>query len=69
LNGTSPQWVTEWNAQQLTRLPVAVSVEMKSHDPKGNSINRLMVAPIAAEAIDPRFTGAANPFGPRAVGR
>jgi|WetSurMetagenome_2_1015567.scaffolds.fasta_scaffold329104_2 prepilin-type N-terminal cleavage/methylation domain-containing protein len=57
-------WVREWDGEQLHRLPQAVSITMISQDSKGNSLNRHMVVPIHAEAID-RRVNFINPFGNR----
>ncbi len=54
----------EWDGQQLKRLPDAISITMISRDPKGNTLNRHMVVPIQAEAVDPRVN-MINPFGAR----
>jgi prepilin-type N-terminal cleavage/methylation domain-containing protein len=57
-------WVREWDGEQLHRLPQAVSITMISQDSKGNSLNRHLVVPIHAEAID-RRVNFINPFGNR----
>jgi hypothetical protein len=59
-------WVREWEGEKLKRLPEALSITMISHDPKGNTLNRHMVVPIQAEAIDQR-ANLVNPFGARRV--
>jgi general secretion pathway protein J len=50
----APQWVSEWNAQTLLKVPVAVALTLVSSDSQGNSIDRRIVAPIASDPIDPR---------------
>jgi prepilin-type N-terminal cleavage/methylation domain-containing protein len=59
-------WVREWDGETLRRLPEAISITMISQDSKGNSLNRHMVVPIHAEAIDRRIN-VINPFGTRRV--
>jgi prepilin-type N-terminal cleavage/methylation domain-containing protein len=58
------QWVQEWDGQKLLKLPLAVSLTMKSRDAKGNSFNRHMIVPIKAEASNMQ-PGFVNPFGGR----
>jgi prepilin-type N-terminal cleavage/methylation domain-containing protein len=53
-NTATLQRVSEWDSQQQMRLPMGVSISMKFHDPQGNQLDRLIVAPISAEAVDPR---------------
>ena len=58
------EWVREWDGERLKRLPEAISITMVSHDPGGDVLNRHMVVPVQAEAIDHRV-GLVNPFGAR----
>ena len=57
-------WVREWDGEKIRRLPQAVSITMMAQDARGNSLNRHMVVPIHAEAIDQRMN-LINPFGNR----
>jgi prepilin-type N-terminal cleavage/methylation domain-containing protein len=67
-SNTRSPWVREWDGEKLRRLPQAVSITMISQDPKGDALNRHMVVPIHAEAIDNRIFNLINPFnGRRAV--
>jgi prepilin-type N-terminal cleavage/methylation domain-containing protein len=64
-DGENPaRWVREWDGKKLGRFPLAVSVTMESHDPRGNTLSRHMVVPIKAEPnpMRPQFI---NPFGRR----
>jgi len=64
-----PQWVREWDGEKMGRLPLALSLTMISHDPRGNTLNRHMVVPIKAEP-NVRMGGFQNPFtSPLQVGR
>ena len=69
-NDNTAEWIREWNGQERTQLPAAVSVTMISRDPQGNSLNRNMVVPIQAQVNDLR-TNPVNRIGGRirAVGR
>jgi hypothetical protein len=58
------EWVREWDGERLRRLPEAISITMVSHDPGGDVLNRHMVVPVQAEAIDNRLN-IINPFGAR----
>jgi prepilin-type N-terminal cleavage/methylation domain-containing protein len=62
--GNASQWVREWDGQKQRKLPLAVSVTMVSHDPKGNSLSRHMVVPIKSEPYDVRYNYM-NPLGNR----
>jgi prepilin-type N-terminal cleavage/methylation domain-containing protein len=64
-----PQWVSAWDPQKLMRMPLAVSVTMTSRDSQGVSLSRRIIAPISAEAIDPRFSGSSRAFGGSGAGR
>jgi prepilin-type N-terminal cleavage/methylation domain-containing protein len=57
-------WVRDWDGESRRRLPQAISITMIGQDSKGNSLNRHMVVPIHAEAIDSRVN-LINPFGNR----
>ncbi len=57
-------WVRDWDGEKLRRLPKAISITMISQDPKGNSLNRHLVVPVHADAVDSRIT-MINPFGGR----
>jgi prepilin-type N-terminal cleavage/methylation domain-containing protein len=58
------RWVQEWDARQLGKLPLAVSVTMVSRNPGGSTLNRHMVVPINADPGDMRLNFI-NPFGGR----
>ncbi len=62
--GSPPRWVTEWDADQLRRLPAAVSITLVSRDPRGNTHSRHMVIPVQAKPQDFRVN-IVNPFGGR----
>jgi prepilin-type N-terminal cleavage/methylation domain-containing protein len=66
-NDRPSQWVREWNAKELLRLPAAISMTMMSLDARGERFNRHMVVPIQAKPYDLRF-GFINPFENRPVG-
>ncbi len=63
-NDIPAQWVRDWDATDLRRLPAAISITMTSREARGNSLVRRMVVPIQAAAIDPRVNFI-NPFGGR----
>jgi general secretion pathway protein J len=42
------QWVNEWDAKNMGRMPAAVSMTMTSRDPNGNMVDRQMVVSIQA---------------------
>jgi len=63
---TDSPWVQEWEGQDEMRLPSAVSIAMTLRDSEGNTINRRMVVPLKAEAVDTSAT-TINPFGNRGV--
>lgn len=63
---SASQWVREWDAQTLGRLPVAVSFTMMSRDSMGNMLNRHMVVPVKAKPYDWRVNFI-NPFGGRGM--
>jgi general secretion pathway protein J len=60
----APQWVQEWDAKNLGRLPLAVSVTMISQDPGGSSFTRHMVVPIQTNEMRLNYPNI-NPFGSR----
>ena len=59
-----PAWVTEWDGDQMGRLPAAVSMTMISLDPRGNTLSRHMVVPIQANSGESRVN-ILGPFGGR----
>jgi len=60
-----PQWVQEWDAQKLGRLPAAVSMTMVSQDPRTNrSFTRHMVVPVQGQP-DNLQMNFIDPFGNR----
>jgi prepilin-type N-terminal cleavage/methylation domain-containing protein len=61
-NDNPSQWVREWDAMKIGRLPSAVSITMISRDPGGNMANQRMVVPIQASIGDSRMLNR-NPFG------
>jgi prepilin-type N-terminal cleavage/methylation domain-containing protein len=62
INDNPSQWVKEWDAMKIGRLPSAVSIVIISRDPKGIMVNRHMVVPIQASVADSRGSYR-NPFG------
>jgi hypothetical protein len=62
------QWVGSWNARELLRLPMAVSMSFVVKDPKAGSIARQMVIPILARPNDPRLN-LGSPFNQAFPGR
>ncbi|NLT67710.1 MAG: prepilin-type N-terminal cleavage/methylation domain-containing protein [Acidobacteria bacterium] len=44
------RWVTEWNGQDLGRLPAAVSLTMVSRTPTGTDLSRNIVVPVKTES-------------------
>jgi len=65
-DGTDSPWVQTWEGQDEMRLPSAVSMTMMYRDSGGNSLNRRMVVPLKAEAVD-NSANTINPFGNRGV--
>lgn len=63
-NERPSQWVTEWNAREVGRLPAAISMTMICRDSSGGTFGRHMVVPIMAKPYDPR-TLFINPFESR----
>jgi prepilin-type N-terminal cleavage/methylation domain-containing protein len=63
-NEIPPEWMKEWDAKTLGRLPAAVSITMVSRDPGGNILNREMIMPVQASNVDSRAYFR-NPLGAR----
>jgi len=59
-----PQWLREWNAKEIGRLPTAISMTMISLDKEGRRFSRHLVVPIMAKPYDPRLRFV-NPFEQR----
>jgi general secretion pathway protein J len=68
-NDNPSQWIKEWDAMKIGRLPAAVSIAIISRDPRGIMVNRHMVVPIQASIGDSRALYR-NPFsGARGIGQ
>jgi len=63
-NERPPQWVANWDAREIGRLPLAISMTMIIRDPKGGTFSRQIVVPIMAMPFDPRLNFV-NPFESR----
>jgi general secretion pathway protein J len=63
-NERPAQWMREWNAREMQRLPVAISMTMTAQDAAGRSVSRHIVIPVMAKPHDmrPLFV---NPFDSR----
>ncbi len=55
------QWLREWNARELGRLPSAVSMTMIAMDPRGERYSRHLVIPVLAGPYNPNLQFV-NPF-------
>jgi general secretion pathway protein J len=51
---STPQWVKEWDAKQLMRLPSAIRMTMTSRDHSGNTLDRQIIVPIQAASGNTR---------------
>jgi hypothetical protein len=63
-NQRPPQWLSQWNAKEIGRLPTAISMTMISLDREGNRFSRHLVVPVMAKPYDPRLRFV-NPFEER----
>jgi type II secretory pathway component PulJ len=60
-NDVPAQWMSDWDAQEMTRLPAAIAVTLSTRDTAGTLRNRRIVIPIMAEP-DNMQGGFLDPF-------